>query len=224
VRFLAGSSVFGPSQVGYTIRVAGGKFTIATYINATTVTATVKRPISEFIPQTTRMKPIFPGNWTLDDPDTVFSNLWHLEGLEVAILADGVVQTPQVVTNGEITLTSGVTRCVIGLPFTCTAQTLPLTAPNALIEGKRKHVYGAAIRRYQSRGLLLGTDPDALFNMSERTDELTGEPTRLQTDMRYELVTGVWDISESLYLVVEDPLPCSILGFVPDIEVGDDTN
>lgn len=217
----ASASVFTGTE-GQIVRCGGGKFVIISVLSGTAVTTRCLRSITAVIPNTETPIPFDQGEWTMDDPVTVIQGLHHLEGQTVSILGDGNVLTPQEVINGEITLPVGVTRATVGVQFICEAETLPLVSGAATIEGRRKRSYGAAIRRYQSKGLKFGSDRNALYNMKERTTELNGEPTRLQSDIRYEIFDGIWEADASLHLVVEAPLPVSILGFTQDVEVGDD--
>jgi hypothetical protein len=57
---------------------------------------------------------------------TVFQGLEHLEGKEVAILADGQVLPRQVVTGGQIELDNSYGLVHIGLPYNSDFKTLPL--------------------------------------------------------------------------------------------------
>jgi hypothetical protein len=126
ITFITDSPVFVLGHVGDVIRVAGGKYLITAFVTASKVTCTTLRGATEVVPSTQILNKGEDGEWTLDDHESTFSGLWHLEGQTVSVLGDGVVLDQAVVVDGEITLDDGVTRCVIGLPFTCTAQTLPL--------------------------------------------------------------------------------------------------
>lgn len=166
--------------------------------------------------------PIHVKQWSLDIPVTEMTGLWHLEGEEVSILGDGNVFPPQVVTNGRITLPVPVTRCHIGLPYTARAKTLPLTTPQAVIEGRRKRVSGIAVRMEKTRGVQSGVALDRLYAMKERTNELPGLPTRMINGVKHQLVSTSWDDNGQTYFVQTDPLPVTILSVVQEVEVGDD--
>jgi hypothetical protein len=166
--------------------------------------------------------PVEEGDWTLDAKVTTLSNLWHLEGEEVAILGDGNVMPRQTVVNGSVTLPVAVSRAIVGLPFTARAKTLPMIVPEAAIESKRKRVVGLAVRLSRSRGLKYGHSYDDTYEMKERTDEAWGQPTRLQEGIRYQHIGTVWDEDGQTYFKLEDPLPVTLLSLVSDIEVGDE--
>jgi len=165
---------------------------------------------------------ILQGEWTCDTPVDTLSGLDHLEGEEVAILADGNVFPRQTVTGGAITLDHEVTRAIVGLPFTCRARTLPIISPGAVIEAKRKRIVGIGIRQDRSRGIKIGPTLDRMFPMRERTTESYGHPTRLVNGMKYQLQATEWNEEGQTYFVQEDPLPVNILSIVSELEVGDE--
>ena len=69
---------------------------------------------------------------------TTVTNLDHLEGKTVGIVADGVVQDTQVVSSGEITLDAAATEVVVGLPFTKKLVTVPYANGNTMGSAKGK--------------------------------------------------------------------------------------
>lgn len=209
---------------GQILRAGNGIFEVSAVTNSTHVTLTMRSPPTNWVPETDEVYtfPILDGTWTLDAGVTTLSNLWHLEGETVSILADGNVMPPSVVTNGAITLPVAVTRAIVGLPFTARATTLPMIVPDAAIEAKRKRIVGLAVRLTRSRGLQYGDSYDTTYEMKERTDEAWGQPTRLQEGIRYQNIGTVWDENGQTYFKLTDPLPVTLLSLVSDIEVGDE--
>lgn len=222
VRFTTSGDVFFPSDVNSIIFVGGGKAKIIAYDSKTEVLCNILRPVSDFIPQTETPRVFAAGEWTLDAPVTVISGLWHLEGQTVSILADGNVFPQQIVTNGSITLSVGVVRAIIGLPFKAQARTLPPTVSGQILEAKRKRIVGVTTRVNNSRGLLTGSSLSKLYEAKERTTELYGEPILPHSDMRFQSIEPEWSSDGQTYYVVEDPLPVTLLGHVLDLEAGDD--
>jgi hypothetical protein len=168
--------------------------------------------------------PIPAGSWTADVPVTMLSGLDHLEGEEVAILADGNVFPRQQVIGGKITLTSPVTRAIVGLPFSCRAKTLPIIVANSGIESKRKSIIGIGVRLDKSRGIKIGPTLDRMSELRERSTEAYGHPIRLINGMKYQLTYRQWDEEGQTYFVQDDPLPVNILSIVSDLEVGDEAD
>lgn len=205
------------------LRAANGIFKV-TGLGASTAALTMYSRPTNFIPETndTQTFLVAPGDWTLDLPIDEISGLWHLEGEEVTIFADGNVFPKQTVVNGAITLPQEVTRAIIGIGYTCRAKTLPMIVPDAGIESKRKRVPGLAVRLTRSRGLRYGDSYDHTYAMKERTNELWGRPTELQEGIRYQHLGTTWDEDGQTYFKIEDPLPVTLLSIVSDIEVGDE--
>lgn len=224
VTLTAGSSIFSSGNVGDIIRGGGGKIEITAYTSGTVVTGYVLQELTDVIPETVLPRTLKSGEWTLDTPVTTVSGLWHLEGETVKILADGDVLEDQVVTDGTVNLTDPASRVIVGLGYTCVAETLPPVAPQNIIESRIKDIVGIAVRLHESRGLSFGRDLTDLEEMRDRTDEVLGEPTRLQNGIRILPVQGDWDVDATMFYQQSYPLPASILGLVTDLEVGDDRN
>lgn len=179
---------------------------------------------TNWIPGTNETFPMASGTWTADTPVTMLSGLEHLEGEEVAILADGNVFPRQTVVGGSITLSNAVTRAIVGLPFSCRARTLPIIAPGAAIESKRKRIVGIGIRLDKSRGVKIGPTLDRMSELRERTTEPYGHPIRLINGMKYQLTYSQFDEEGQTYFTLDDPLPVNILSVVSDVEVGDEAD
>lgn len=211
---------------GWWIRVDGGIFIIDTVINSTTAKCRVIAEKNIMIPEHPQPFSVgyAQGSWTLSQPVKTFSGLQHLEGELVSILGDGNVFPKQTVVNGRVTLPDGVSKVRIGCGFKATAQTLPPTVNDVPIESRRKRIVGIAVRLDKSRGLLVGRTLDELYPLRERTNEAYGAPTAVINGYKYQILSTDWDEDAQTYFVQDDPLPCAILGLVPDMEVGDDTD
>lgn len=221
---VSGATPFVSGDVGKIIRAGGGKAEIVTFNSSSSVDCDIKSEIVDINYETGLPWPQVTGDWTMDAKVTTISGLWHLEGKTVSILGDGNVFVPQVVVDGSITLPTGVTRAIVGLPYACYAQTLPPTASDVVIEGRRKLIIGVAIRLADTRGLKTGQSLDKLFDIKERTTEQYGEPIRLKNSMQYEIAAAAWDLNGQTYLVQDQPLPATVLGIVTELDVGDDTD
>ena len=217
------ASVF-TGTANYILRGGNGIFRVTSVSSGTGVVLEMLSVPTNFVPQSNDRYtfPILSGDWTLDQPVSTLSGLYHLEGESVAILADGNVMPRQTVANGAVSLPVSVTRAIVGLPFACRAKTLPMIVPDAGIEAKRKRVVGLAVRLTKSRGLKYGDAYDRTYDMKERTDEAWGQPTRLQEGIRYQSTGTTWDEDGFTYFRLDDPLPVTLLSIVSDIEVGDD--
>lgn len=219
----ASAGVFVVGDVGKILRTNGGKIIVTARTDATHLVGTVVRELTDVLPQDALMRPLVTasGSWTLDAAVTSISNLWHLEGETVSILADGNVLTQKVVTGGGIVLDTAATQVFVGLPYTCLAQTLPPKADQQTIDGKVKRIVKVSPRVLDSRGLQAGQHTDLLEEFRERGLELMGEPTVLQSGMRELFIEGVYELDATLYFKQTDPLPSTLLGFVQKVDIGD---
>lgn len=225
VTVTADAAVFSAGDVGKVWRGGGGKGLVTAYTDTTHITVSLANDITATIPQdaANTVYPMLQGEWTLDAKITSISGLWHLEGQTVSVLADGSVQSQKTVTAGALTLDVAASRVVIGLPFTATAKTLPMTIQQATIEGRRKRVMGLAARLNEARGLKYGGRLSKLYQFRERTTELYGEPTALLSEMKSGLMQSQFTNDAQIYVVQDQPLPATLLGFVLSTEIGDDT-
>ncbi len=224
----ASAAVFALGDVGKVIRAGGGKATITGYTDTTHVTVSIssERPFP-MIPETTQPLPFVEGDWSMDAGQTVLRGLYHLEGETVSVLADGNVVTGLVVEDGQVTLPQAATRISIGLGYTCRLKSLPINihSSRAMTEAQRKRLPAIAVRYKDSRGVQIGSKSyDRLYEHKERTTEPWGEATRAQTGVRRISVAPRWDRDGRIYCEQSYPLPATILGFVPSVEVGDDSD
>lgn len=224
VTLTADAAIFSSGDVGKVFRGGGGKGLVTAYVDSTHVTVELVNAITAVIPQDplNRVPNFLQGEWALDAKITSVAGLWHLEGETVKLLVDGSVQGDKVVTNGAVTFDVAGSRAVIGLGFTATAKTLPMTIPQATVEARRKRVIGLAARLNQARGLKYGHRLDKLYQFRERTIEAYGEPTMLLSEMKTGLMQSQFTNDAQVYVVQDQPLPATLLGFVLATEVGDD--
>jgi hypothetical protein len=145
--------------------------------------------------------------------------LHHLEGQQVAILANGDVQPLQTVTAGAVTLTRPASRIHVGLPYTSDIQTLRLDAGDGQLQGRKKVIPFVTIRMDRTRGLAGGPREDRLFELKQGPTAYD-QPTGLLTG-DYKLSTpGDWTTSGQLFFRQAYPLPATILGIIPEVQVG----
>lgn len=166
VTFDTDQSVFGSTQVGDVLRVGGGIATVKTVVSATQVIATIVSPIVAIIPNDPFKTPVpaAPGEWSLTRPITTVANLWHLEGMQVAVLADGEVMAGGkrpllTVVNGAITLDRAASNIKVGLPYTVQVQGMHGEVPGGeTVQTKEKKITRGGIRVEASRGVEVGAD------------------------------------------------------------------
>lgn len=220
----ADAAIFSAGDVGKVWRGGGGKGLVTVFTDTTHLTVELVNDITAVVPQDplNTVVPLLQGEWTLDTKVSSVTGLWHLEGQSVKLLVDGNVHGDKTVTAGTVTFDVPGTRAIIGLGFTAVAQTLPMTIQQATIEGRRKRVIGMAARLNESRGLKFGNRLNKLYEFRERTIEAYGEPTRLLSEMKSGLMQSQFTNDAQVYVVQDQPLPATLLGFVLSTEIGDD--
>lgn len=256
IQFKASSSVFNSGMVGDVIRIGnnnagtaagfglttdgGGVAIITSYVNGTTVMADVTQEITNIIPNDplNTPAPVSPSQWSLSVPTTTVGGLNHLEGMEVAILADGSVVVNQTVVDGSITLPLAASAITIGLPFTWQLQTMYLDPPSegSTTQGKRKNIQAVTVRMEQSRGMQVGTNQidqstqqnnatvpwTNMKEFKERTAQINaGSAIPLYTGDQRILVSGDWAKPGQVAVQGIYPLPGNVLAVIPEWTMGD---
>lgn len=214
--FSCSTAAFTASSVGAELRINEGRFIVQSTTSTTACVALCKNPPVSVADAAT-------GEWSLTEPISSISGLWHLEGQTVTVLAGGNIPATQTVTNGAIDIPNSASTVIVGIPFTAQLQTLRLEVKtqDGTIQGKRKQLSGGHIRVQQTRGIKYGPGFDRLRELKQRTNELPGDPTRLTTgDMK--TTPDTWTREEGQICVEQGyPLPATILGIIPSFSVGD---
>lgn len=157
------------------------------------------------------------------DPATTITGLDHLEGEEVAILADGAEHPRQYVVGGQITLEAPASVVHVGLPITADAETLPLSLEmQAFGQGVQKNVNNLALRVNESAGVLIGPTFDAadMVSTEVRTTEPYDSPPALVTGVVDVTTACVWEDDAKVCIRHTSPKPVTILSMVADVTVG----
>lgn len=157
-------------------------------------------------------------------PFTVLTNLDHLEGQTVIALAGGNVVDGLVVTNGQVTLPTAVTRATVGLPFRALVETMPLstqTKTGGWTTSKPKTASRAVVRVIESRGLKIGPSDDKLETVRNRQYEALGAVNSLRSGLVETTLQA--NVSNECTVVVasDDPLPMTITGIFYDPSISD---
>ena len=240
VAFNASASVFSIAQVGDVIRIGGGIATVTSFVNPTQVFANITQPITATVPNDPNNSPlpVASGDWSIGTPTTTISGLNHLEGLTVAIVADGSVQPSQMVTGGSITMQHPASLVLVGLPFTAQLQTSYLDPPGSPMtaQGKRKNIYSATIRVEASRGLQVGTNqidastqpggyPVTWTGMKEIKERgalvNAGSAIPLFTGDWFINIPADWNTAGQVAIQSTSPMPANVLAVVSYFADGD---
>ena len=159
-------------------------------------------------------------------PATTISGLDHLEGEEVAILADGYVHPNQTVTSGEITLQSAASIVNIGLPYTATMKTMPLEAGAAdgTAQGKTMRINNIVLRIHETGpGLWYGPNTTTMDEYQFRgSTALMNQPVPLYTGDTNALPwPGEYEQTPQITIQHRLPLPCTLIAVMPQVTTYD---
>lgn len=152
---------------------------------------------------------------------TEISNLWHLNGKTVQILADGAVVTPQVVVGGKITLPAAAEVVHAGLPFVSDFQTLPLVvaaAANGI--GYPKNIPKVYLRVFRSSNIQVGPSEGLLREFKQRTTEFYGAAPALITDEIEIPLDTTWSQGGTIFIRQSQPLPLMLQSLAMEVTIG----
>lgn len=224
VIFSADAGVFVPGDVGSILRMGGGIATITQFVAANQIVGTWTQDPTVLLPNDINEIPLPAdnGDWSLTAQFSTFTGLQYLEGQTVSILADGGVVPPQVVSGGQITLPAPASKVTVGLAFTPQLQTMYLDTGDPTIQGKRKKINALTVRATDARGLLAGRTFDTLVPIKQLTALVPiGSPIPLQLGDQRVVMDPLWDVPGQICLQIDDPLPATVLGVIPEITIGD---
>ena len=153
-----------------------------------------------------------------------FANLYHLEGKQVAVLADGSVHPPCTVKDAKVTLECPASIVHIGLSYTSDIAPM-LTEPVAMqgvTLGMSKRVGRVRFRLYQSLGCKVGTHENNLREVVFRkVQHNLGQALPLFTGDLSTMVDSSVSTTGGVLLRQDDPLPFTLLSIGHELEIGE---
>ena len=155
---------------------------------------------------------------------TTISNLDHLEGQVVSVLADGSTHPDRTVTNGSITLARSSTKVKVGLPYTSILQTMRIDAgsQNGTSQAKTKRIYNITVRLYESLGVEVGPDLNNMESIPFRSSaQLMNEPIPVFTGDKEVEFRGNYETDGYIYVRQTQPLPLTVLSLYPELITND---
>jgi hypothetical protein len=155
---------------------------------------------------------------------TTISNLDHLEGQVVSVLANGSAHPDRTVTNGSITLARSSTKVKVGLPYTSILQTMRIDAgsQNGTSQAKTKRIYNITVRLYESLGVEVGPDLNNMESIPFRSSaQLMNEPIPVFTGDKEVEFRGNYETDGYIYVRQTQPLPLTVLSLYPELITND---
>lgn len=158
-------------------------------------------------------------------PTSIWLGLDHLNGKNVAIKSDGIVQPNQTVTGGAITLSEPATSVEIGLPFTHIIEPLPPSTLSSQGAGRATRLVEAVFRVQDTAALTLdvgrGLDDIPLRDF-DGTPILDAPIEPVSRDIIVKAFGWSKDQTKPLWRIVQDtPLPFTLLSVTTELKVND---
>jgi hypothetical protein len=158
-------------------------------------------------------------------PKSTWTGLAHLNGRQVAIVANGAVRPSAIVSGGAVTLNAPATQVAIGLPFTHEIEPLPadLITPAGSATGPSRLV-AVTFRLLETPAVNvdLGKGPQALALKRFNVDHFDAPPTPFTGDAtlrgmgwRRDRIAPLWRITGAA------PLPMTLLSVTTEIRMND---
>jgi len=99
---------------------------------------------------------------------------------------------------------------------------MPLDVGEPTIQGKRKKIASLNFKFANTRGVKAGRTLSTLMPMKDMNITVPiGSPIPLITGDDRIVMDPVWDVPGQLWFQVDDPLPATVLGVIPEVVVGD---
>lgn len=223
----ASASYFASTDIGNAVHITGAdgsviRFTINGYTSATVVTGHAHMTVPA------GMRSVAFTDWARAVDEV--TGLWHLEGQDVSVFADGyVVASPFnesyetiTVASGAITLPRPYAVIHVGLPYISDLETLDIdTDQGESLADKKKMVGKVTLYVEDSRGIWVGgalpddsTPLEGLTELKIRNDESYDDPVALTTGTVDVLIRPEWNSSGRIGIRQVDPVPLSVLAIV----------
>lgn len=157
-------------------------------------------------------------------PADTITDLGHLEGETVTVLADGATHPDRVVTGGQITLDREASVVHVGLPYTAKLKTMRLEAgaPDGASQGRIKRIDHVTLRFLDSLGAKVGPSFTALDTLTFRTgSDAMDSPPPLYTGDKTVSWRGGYETDAQMCLQSDQPLPCTLVALFPKVSVSE---
>jgi hypothetical protein len=159
-------------------------------------------------------------------PASTITGLDHLEGKDVAVLADGSVVKDVTVTGGQITIPFDASVIHIGLPYTPVIETLDLDAASMVetLKAKEISVSKVTLQLQDSRGGYIGALKDngeepEMSELIPRDDDFNYDVPPLRTYKDEIELPPEWNKGGGVRIEQRDPLPMAVLAVIPELDI-----
>jgi hypothetical protein len=160
-----------------------------------------------------------------DEAAATWSGLGHLDGRTVAIVADGLVQAPQLVADGTVTLDRPAHEIAVGLPYTHIIEPLPPSALEGGGAGRATRLVEAVFRLENTAALRLDVGRglrDVALRRFDGAPMLDSPAPLVSGDVRVRAFGWQTRRDAPLWRIEQDmPLPFTLLAVATELKVND---
>lgn len=156
------------------------------------------------------------------EPVDTITDLGHLEGETLKVLADGAVHPDATVSGGQITLQSPASIVQCGLAYEHAYKSLKWDAgsPIGTAQGQIKRIDGVTLVLLDSMNAKIGPSTDKLRAISFReVAHAMNEPIPLFTGELFAEFDGDYATDTRVCVRGDDPLPFTLLALAPHIKI-----
>jgi len=160
---------------------------------------------------------------------TILSGLDHIEGKDVAVLADGNVVDGLKVLSGSVTLSKPAIKVHIGLIYTPAIELLDIDVASTTetFKSQSVSVSKVIIEVEASRGGFVGPRQDAtsissiiFHEIKPRFDSDGYDTIALKTYKQEVIIEPLWSKGGGVRIEQRSPLPLAILSVIPRVDIG----
>lgn len=172
--------------------------------------------------------PTAEGAWFLDcaglhDGAKVseITNAAHLEGCEIGVFADGLMQKRKTVVGGRFALDRPAVSVLWGIPLRAQLTDLPrnLTQQDGPTIGKEKTVHEGTFYFENTGGGAVSLNGDVQEKITKSGGRKYGAPLNLFTGVKRLPVAAEFAKEVALDVVNDDAMPCTVLAMSPTIDI-----
>lgn len=148
------------------------------------------------------------------------TGLDHLEGEEVAILADGATHPNRTVVGGQISLQRAASVVQVGLPMVSrlVSMRLEVPTPDGTSQGKTKRIHIATVRFLDTLGGKVGLYGRALEDISLRYPETPMDtPPDITSGDHVLSFPGDYESDGLIEIRQDQPLPMTVVAIMPEM-------
>jgi hypothetical protein len=156
---------------------------------------------------------------------TSFSGLSHLEGEDLYIYADRLIESNEVVASAAITIDNAAARVLAGLPYTSKLETLPLVIdPQDKIANKKIKRIGFDL--YETGYLQYGNGASATLEAINFENSLIADANATAQDLYTSVVapkvcSWPWGSmkKQTIYIESNMPMPLTVRAICPEYDI-----